>query len=135
MNYWLIKSEPDCYSFDDLTRDKKTFWDGVRNFQARNNIRQMKIGDELLFYHSNVGKEIVGVAKVVKEAYPDPTAKGDDWSVVDVKPSKKFTTPVTLADIKAIPALSKMAFLKQSQLSVSPVTKTEFEYIVRKGNQ
>ncbi len=133
MNYWLLKSEPHKYSFFDLVRDKKTVWDGVRNFQARNNLRAMREDDHALYYHSNEGKEIVGTAKIVKEAYADPTAKDGDWNVVEIAPVKKFAATVTLEQIKATPKLKGMALLKQSRLSVSPVTKEEFELIVRMG--
>lgn len=134
MTYWLVKSEPYKYSFDDLLRDKRTFWDGVRNFQARNFIREMKKGDQVLYYHSNKGKEVVGVAEVVKEAYPDHTAKEGDWSMVDVKPVKKLKTPVSLKQIKAEPVLQNMYLIKQARLSVMPVTKKEFEKILKLGN-
>lgn len=134
MNYWLMKSEPFKYSFDQLLKDKKTLWDGVRNFQARNNLRAMRKGDQAFFYHSNEGKEIVGIVEIVKEAYPDPTAKDEDWSVVDIKPIKKFSSPVTLIDIKSASTLRNMALLKQSRLSVSPVTKSEFEFIYKMGD-
>lgn len=133
MNYWLLKSEPHKYSFFDLVRDKKTIWDGVRNFQARNNLRAMKLNDHALYYHSNEGKEIVGVAKIIKEAYPDPTAKEGNWSVVEIAPIEKLETTVTLEQIKATPKLKSMALLKQSRLSVSPVTKEEFNLIVEMG--
>lgn len=131
MNYWLVKSEPFKYSFDDLIRDKTTYWDGVRNFQARNNLRAMKTGDHALFYHSNEGKEIVGIAQVVKTAYPDPTAKDGDWSVVDVKPVKKLSKPVTLNKIKETPKLKNIALIKQSRLSVMPISKLEYNTILK----
>lgn len=134
MNYWLMKSEPFKYSFDQLLKDKKTLWDGVRNFQARNNLRAMKKGDQAFFYHSNEGKEIVGIAEIIKEAYADPTAKDEDWSVVDIKPVRKLNSPVTLVDIKATATLKNIALLKQSRLSVSPVTKSEFEFICKMGD-
>ena len=133
MSYWLIKSEPFKYSFDQLLKDKKTLWDGVRNYQARNNLRAMKKNDLLLFYHSNEGKNIVGIAKVIKEFYPDPTAKEGDWSVVDIAPVKKLTKTVSLEDIKSNPLLKNMAFLKQGRLSVSPVTKTEYDILLKMG--
>lgn len=134
MQYWLIKSEPVKYSFDDLRRDKKTHWNGVRNFQARNNLRAMKKGDALLFYHSNEDKAIIGTAEVMREAYPDDSATDGDWSMVDVKVLQKLATPVTLATIKAHPVLSKMQLVKQSRLSVLPVTKAEFELVLELGN-
>jgi predicted RNA-binding protein with PUA-like domain len=121
---FLIKSEPSVYSFDDLLRDGSTTWDGVRNYEARNNLRAMKNGDLLLYYHSNEGKEIVGVARVAKAAYQDPKTE-DDWSAIDVEPVKKLKVPVTLAQAKAHPMLSKMALVKKSRISVSPVTEGE----------
>jgi predicted RNA-binding protein with PUA-like domain len=133
MAHWLIKSEPDTYSFDQLVKDKKTRWDGVRNFTARNNLRAMKKGDLALFYHSNEGKEVVGVAEVVREHYPDPTADGKDFSAVDFAPVKAFAAPVTLAEIRATPKLADMVLLKQGRLSVSPVTKVEFDAVLAMG--
>ena len=130
MNYWLIKSEPFKYSFDQLLTDKKTFWDGVRNYQARNNLREMKKGDLLLFYHSNEGKEVVGIAKVAKEAYQDPTTEDANWVVVDVAPVKKLKNPVTLAMVKADKRLDQMALVKSMRLSVQPVKKAEFDIVL-----
>lgn len=129
-----MKSEPYKYSWDDLVKDGWTLWDGVRNYAARNNMREMKVGDQCFYYHSNEGKEIVGIAEVIKEHYPDPTAEGDRWSVVDIKPLQKFSKPVTLADIKADPKLAKIEMLRLNRLSVSRITKTEFEYIKSLGN-
>jgi predicted RNA-binding protein with PUA-like domain len=129
MAYFLVKSEPDVYSFDALVKEKRTAWDGVRNFEARNNLRAMKNGDLLLYYHSMEGKEIVGVAKVVREAYQDPTTE-DDWSAVDVVPVKKLARPVTLAEVKAHKTLSKMALVKKSRISVVPVTPKEYEAVL-----
>jgi predicted RNA-binding protein with PUA-like domain len=126
---FLVKSEPFVYSFDQLTADKKTSWDGVRNFEARNTLRAMKKGDTLLFYHSNEGKEIVGIARVSKEAYADPTTD-EDWSAVEIAPVKKLKTPVTLATIKAHPVLSKMALVKRSRISVVPVTANELALVL-----
>jgi predicted RNA-binding protein with PUA-like domain len=126
MQHWLVKSEPDCYSWDDLCREGTGTWDGVRNFQARNNLRAMKRGDRCLFYHSNIGKEIVGVCEVVEEHFPDETAQDGDWSAVRVKPAERFEAPVTLAAIKADPQLAEMALLRQGRLSVAPVTEAEF---------
>ncbi len=134
MQYWLMKSEPYKYSWDDLVKDGWTLWDGVRNYAARNNMREMKVGDQCFYYHSNEGKEIVGIAEVIKEHYPDPTAEGDRWSVVDIKPLQKFTKPVTLADIKADKKLAKIEMLRLNRLSVSRVTKKEFDYIKSLGN-
>ncbi len=131
MNYWLVKSEPFKYSWNQLKQDKQTMWDGVRNYTARNNLRAMKKGDLVFFYHSNEGLEIVGIAKVVKEYYPDPTVEGDTWSVVDLKPMKDLKKSVTLSSIKQNEKLSQMQLVKQSRLSVSAVTKNEFEEILK----
>ncbi|PZR38993.1 MAG: EVE domain-containing protein [Azospira oryzae] len=128
MNYWLMKSEPDVYSWDDLVRDKKATWDGVRNYQARNNLKAMKKGDLVLIYHSNIGKEIVGIAKIVKENFPDP--KDTDWVVVDIAPEKKLKTPITLAQVKADKRLTEMALVKAQRLSVQPVRKEEFDLVL-----
>lgn len=132
MSAWLIKSEPSVYPFEQLQKDKKTVWDGVRNFEARNNLRAMKRGDLCLFYHSNEGKAVVGVAKVVKEAYPDPTSD-EDWSVVEVAPVAPLAVPVTLADVKKHPLLSEMALVRRSRLSVTPVTDAELRTILTAG--
>jgi predicted RNA-binding protein with PUA-like domain len=126
---FLIKSEPSVYSFDDLLRDGSTTWDGVRNYEARNNLRAMKKGDLLLYYHSNEGKEIVGLARVAKAAYQDPKTE-DDWSAVDVVPVKKLKTPVTLAQAKAHPLLSKMGLVKKSRISVTQVTPEELAAVL-----
>lgn len=130
MNYWLVKSEPNKYAWEQLLKDKQTFWEGVRNYTARINLRAMKKGDLVLYYHSNIGKEVVGVAKVVKEAYQDPTTK-DDWSAVDIKPVKTLSKPVTLAEIKADKSLQEMKLVKQGRLSVMPVTTKEFNTILK----
>lgn len=129
--YWLVKQEPDSYSWDDFVADKGCEWDGVRNYQARNNLRAMKKGDLVLFYHSVSEKQVVGVAKVVREAYPDPTAKEGDWSCVDLKPVKAVKTKVTLADIKAEKKLADMVLLRNARLSVQPMTSKEFEVILK----
>jgi len=129
-SYWLAKSEPYKYPYTQLEQDERTRWDGVRNFEARNNLRAMKKGDLLLFYHSNEGKEIVGIARVVKEAYADPTAEEGDWSVVDIAPHKALKKPVSLATIKADPALANMQLLRRSRLSVVPVSPEEFRHIL-----
>lgn len=129
MAYWLAKSEPYVYSWEQFEKDKGTFWDGVRNYSARLHLRAMKKGDEVFFYHSNEGMAIVGIAKVTKEAYQDPTTD-EDWSVVDLKPVKQLKNPVTLAKIKADSRLQNMALIKISRLSVSPVTKSEWETIL-----
>ena len=131
MSTWLIKSEPHVYAFSQLVTDKKTSWEGVRNFEARNNLRAMKKGDLALYYHSNEGKEIVGIAKIVKTAYRDPTApKDEDWSTVDVAPVKPLAHPVTLAAIKSNKKLAKMALVKKARISVVPVTKAEFDEVL-----
>ena len=132
-SYWLIKSEPDAYSWTKLVADGKTRWDGVRNFTARNNLRAMKVGDLAFYYHSNEGKEIVGVARVRKAAYADPTAKEGDWSAVDFEPAFALVAPVTLATIKATPSLSTMQLVRLSRLSVCAVTKEEFAAILAMG--
>jgi len=127
---FLIKSEPNVYSFDQLARDGSTTWDGVRNYEARNNLRAMKKGDLLVFYHSNVGKEMVGLARVKRPAYQDPKTE-EDWSAVDVEPVKKLKKPVTLAQVKAHPILSKMALVKKSRISVVPVTPEELALVLK----
>jgi predicted RNA-binding protein with PUA-like domain len=129
--FWLVKQEPSAYSWADLIRDGKTQWTGVRNYTARNNLRAMRKGDEVLFYHSVVGKEIVGTAKIVREAYPDPTATEGDWSAVDVAPEKALPQPVSLEEIKRNPKLKEMALLRLSRLSVQPVTSAEYQEILR----
>ncbi len=129
MSYWLVKSEPLTYSWDQFVKDKKTTWDGIRNYAARLHVRAMKKGDEVLFYHSNEGLEIVGIAKVIKEAYPDPTTK-DDWSAVDLKAHKKLKKPVTLNEIKKDKRLADMALIRISRLSVQPVKEEEWKIIM-----
>ena len=131
--HWLVKSEPFKYSWDDLVKDGSTYWDGVRNYQARNNLREMKVGDYALFYHSNEGKEVVGVAEVTRSAYQDPTTDDDRWVVVDVAPLKPLKVPVTLAQIKADPKLQEIPLVTHSRLSVMPIDKSAFERIVRLG--
>jgi predicted RNA-binding protein with PUA-like domain len=133
MNYWIIKSEPFKYSWDQFKKDKKTCWDGVRNYQARNNLKAMKKGDLLLFYHSNEGMCIVGIAKVVKEYYQDPTTTEDTWVSVDVAPFKALKTPVTLAQIKADEYLKEMQLVKLQRLSVGIVKPEEFDRICLLG--
>ena len=130
MNYWLVKSEPESYSWAALMKDGKTAWTGVRNFAARNNLRAMKRGDGVFFYHSGEGKEIVGIAKVLKAAYPDPTAKEGDWSCVDLVPVKAVAKPVNLQTIKADKILKEMVLARQSRLSVSPVTGQQFNRVL-----
>ncbi|MGC3943938.1 MAG: EVE domain-containing protein [Chryseolinea sp.] len=128
MNYWLMKTEPETFSWDDLIRDKKAGWDGVRNFQARTHLKNMKIGDQAFFYHTGDEKAIVGIAKITKEHYPDPT--DNDWVTVEIVPVKKLKNPVTLAQIKADKRLSDMVLVRASRLSVQPVKADEFEKIV-----
>lgn len=134
MNYWLIKSEPEEYSYQCLEKDGKTMWDGVRNYAARNHIRQMKMGDLVLYYHSVKQKEVVGICKVVKEAYPDPTATKGDWSVVDVAPLKKLKRPVHLHEIKSTPELSEIPLVKIGRLSVMPIEQSAFMKILDLGD-
>ena len=134
MAYWLVKSEPFKYSWDQFVTDKKTFWDGVRNYAARNNLKAMKKGEEVFFYHSNEGLEIVGIAKVVKEFYQDPTTDEEAWVAVDLAPVRKLNKPVTLAQIKANKSLANMAILKLGRLSVTPVTEDEWEEILSLAN-
>lgn len=133
MNHWLVKQEPEKYPWSQFVKDQGTYWDGVRNYQARNNLRAMKKGDHVFFYHSVSEKAIVGVAKVTREAYPDPTAKEGDWSVVDLKPVKAMVEPVTLEQIKAEAKLSEIALIKQSRLSVMPLRSPEFRLILQLG--
>lgn len=135
MKYWLVKSEPGTYSWDDLCRDRRTHWDGVRNFQARNNLRAMRPKDLALFYHSVNERNVVGVARVVSEPYPDPSAKGGDWTVVDLQPAYPLAKPVNLEDVKSDTSLSEMILLRQSRLSVQPVQKSEFDRIVKMGGR
>jgi len=130
MAYWLVKSEPVKYSWDQFVKDGQTFWDGVRNYAARNNLKTMKKGDEVFFYHSNEGLEIVGIAKVAKEAYQDPTTNEDAWVVVDLKPVKKLKSPVSLQQIKGEKRLKNMALLRLSRLSVQPVTEEEWRVVM-----
>ena len=134
MNHWLVKSEPEVYGWSQFVKDKKTFWDGVRNYAARNNLRAMKKGDEVFFYHSNEGMEIVGIASVAKEAYQDPTTDNTNWVVVDLKPMKAIKRPVSLAVIKSTPELSNMELVKNSRLSVQKVTAEEWSKIMELGN-
>jgi len=131
VNYWLVKSEPETYSWSQFVKDGKTAWTGVRNFAARLHLRAMKSGDAVFFYHSGEQKSVVGIARVKKEFYPDPTAKEGDWSCVDLVPVKELTHPVTLAQIKADKILKEMVLARQSRLSVSPVTKEQFERLLQ----
>ena len=133
MQYWLVKQEPEDYSWSDLEKDGRTAWTGVRNFQARNNLRSMKKGDLVLFYHSVTEKQVVGVAKVGKEAYPDPTADEGDWSVVDLVPDQALRAPVTLETIKSDSGLKDMRLVRQTRLSVTPVSAAQFKRILKLG--
>jgi predicted RNA-binding protein with PUA-like domain len=130
MSYWLIKSEPSTYSWDKFVKDGETFWDGVRNYAARNHLRAMKMGDEVFFYHSNEGLEIVGIAKVSKEAYQDPSTTEAAWVAVNFKPVKKLKRPVTMQEIKAEKKLQNMALIRLGRLSVQPVTEQEWKMIM-----
>lgn len=135
MAYWLIKSEPSTYSWEQLEKDKKTFWDGVRNYAARNHLKAMKKGDLAFFYHSNEGLEIVGIAKVVKEAYQDPTTSEEAWVAVDFAPYKKLKKPVRLAEIKTKKELADMALVRLGRLSVQPVTDKEWETVMKMAGE
>ena len=135
MKHWLVKSEPYKYSWSDLQKDGWTYWDGVRNYQARNNLRAMRRGDKVLYYHSNEGMEVVGVARVRREAYPDPTSETDRWSVVDIEPIQALKRPVTLQEIKQEPALEDMAMVQQSRLYVMPVIKEHYDIILEKSRK
>lgn len=134
MAYWLVKSEPFKYSWDKFNEDKQTMWDGVRNYAARNNLKAMKKGDEVFWYHSNEGLEIVGIAKVAKEFYQDPTTDAPNWVVVDLKPFKKLKKPVTLETVKTDKRLANMALVRLGRLSVQPVTDEEYKIIMELGN-
>jgi predicted RNA-binding protein with PUA-like domain len=129
--FWLVKQEPSSYSWSDFVVDAQTSWTGVRNYTARNNLRKMRIGDEVLFYHSGEEKAVVGIAKVTRTAYPDPTAKEGDWSTVDLAPIKPLRRPVTLREIKANPRLKGIPLVRQSRLSVMPLAESEFREIVK----
>ena len=133
MARWLVKTEPDAFSWEQQVERGVEPWTGVRSHQAKNNLRAMKKGDRAFFYHSNVGKEIVGVVEVVREAYPDPTADKGDWVCVDMKAVAPLKRPVTLAEIKADPALADMALVRYSRLSVGPVTQAEWDHIAKLG--
>jgi predicted RNA-binding protein with PUA-like domain len=132
--HWLVKQEPETYSWTDFVSDGKTDWTGVRNYQARNNLREMKTGDRVLFYHSGKDKAVVGLAEVVKSAYPDPTADDEQWVAVDLKPVKALKSPVPLAAIRYDKRLSQLPLIRQSQLSVMSLTKDEFDIIVATGD-
>lgn len=131
--HWIVKTEPAAYCWAQLVQEGQTAWTGVRNFQARNNLRAMSIGDLALFYHSVTGKEIVGIARVKKEAYPDPTAAEGDWSCVDLVPEKALAHFVTLEALKKHPTLCQLSLIRQSRLSVIPISREEFDEILRLG--
>ncbi|MDQ6764063.1 MAG: EVE domain-containing protein [Bacteroidota bacterium] len=136
MNYWLVKSEPSVYGWDQFVKDKKTSWDGIRNYAARNNLRDMQIGDEVFFYHSNEGMEIVGIAKVVKKAYQDSTTDNPNWLAVGLKPLKKLKSPISLTQIKSHKELSTMELVRISRLSVQKVSQEEWAVIMNlSGNE
>jgi predicted RNA-binding protein with PUA-like domain len=132
MNYWLVKSEPSAYSWEQFVADGRTQWDGVRNYQARNNLKDMLLGDKVLYYHSNEGLEIVGIAEVVKEYYPDPTAEEGDWVVVDLSPICALQKPITLKEIKTDTRLKDISLVRQSRISVVKITESEFEILTEK---
>jgi predicted RNA-binding protein with PUA-like domain len=133
MKTWLVKQEPETYPWSQFVRDKGTRWEGVRNYQARNHLRAMSVGDHVLYYHSGGERAVVGVARVTKEAYPDPTAPGEDWSVVDLAPIKAFAHPVSLAAVKAEKKLQDIPLVRQSRLSVMPLSSQAFELLVAMG--
>lgn len=132
--YWLVKSEPFKYSWDDFVKEGQTMWNGVRNYAARNNMRAMSVGDQVLFYHSNEGLCVVGIAEVVTTAYQDPTTEDTNWCVVDLKPIKKLKNPVTLKEIKEDPELEGISLVRLGRLSVHSITPQEFKHIVKKGS-
>lgn len=134
MQYWLVKSEPFKYSWEKFNKDGRTFWDGVRNYQARNNLKAMKEGDLVLFYHSNEGKNVVGIAKVVKEFYQDPITDDANWVVVDLSPVETLKNPVSLEQIKAEPSLTDISLVRQGRLSVMPLKAAEFDKILEMGS-
>jgi predicted RNA-binding protein with PUA-like domain len=133
--HWIVKQEPSAYSWTQFVADGQTAWTGVRNFQARNHLRAMRVGDLALFYHSVIGKEVVGIASVVRESYPDPTATEGSWICVDLQPQKALPHPVSLETLKAHPTLCKIGLIRQSRLSVIPVSPEEFDQIVALGTQ
>lgn len=132
-NYWLVKQEPDAYAWERFAADGKTAWTGVRNFQARNNLRAMRAGDRVLYYHSNIGKEVVGCATVEREAYPDPTATEGDWSCVDLVPHKALRRPVTLDELKTDPGTREIPLIRHTRLSVMPIEEAAFRRIAELG--
>ena len=134
MAFWILKSDPDSYSWEELVKDKSTSWDGVRNYQARNNLNAMKKKDIALIYHSNADKAVVGIAEITAPAYPDPTSKEDGWVAVKIKAKKKLKNPVTLDQIKKTKSLKDIALIKNSRLSVQPLTEAEFQTIIEMSN-
>ncbi len=134
MAYFLVKQEPESYSFDEFQNDKKTEWTGVRNYQARNTLGEMKKGDDVLYYHSGGEKAVVGFATVAKAAFQDPTTEDEAWIAVELRAGKKFKNPVTLPEVKAEPKLSEVLLVRNSRISVMPLTKAEFEHLVKMGN-
>ncbi len=134
MNYWLVKSEPAAFSYDRLEQEGATMWDGVRNYAARNNLRAMAVGDLVLFYHSVQGLEVVGICRVTRAAYPDPTAEKGDWSVVDMVPVQRLSRPVSLRTIKETPELQNIGLVRIGRLSVMPLEKSEFDCILQLGD-
>lgn len=135
MAYWLVKSEPSTYSWDDFVKEKQTCWSGVRNYAARLHLRNMKKGEEVFFYHSNEGIEIIGIANVLKEFYPDPTSDEDRWVAVDLKPHKKIKNPVTLEKVKQDKRLANMALVRSGRLSVQPVTDEEWKVVMEMAGE
>jgi len=135
MNYWILKSEPDVYSFDDLVKQGVGTWDGVRNYTARNNLRNMKEGDLAFFYHSNIGKEIVGIVKVVGEAFPDPTIQDERWVAIEVMAENRLYKPISLAQLKSDAAIQHIGLVRMSRLSVIPIDKEDFYYILKLSKQ
>ena len=131
--YWLVKTEPNAYSWDDLVEDGWTYWDGIRNYEARNNLHKMAVGDLLLYYHSGKSRTVVGIAEVTREHYQDPTTDDQRWSAVDIKPVQALTRPVTLAEIKRDSRLSEMVLVRRSRLSVTPVRETEYGIVLAMG--
>jgi predicted RNA-binding protein with PUA-like domain len=134
-NFWLVKQEPSSYSWSDFLADGQTAWTGVRNYAARNNLRKMREGDEVLFYHSGEDKAVVGIARVTRPVYPDPTAKEGDWSAVDLAPVKELPRPVPLREIKASPRLKNIQLVRQSRLSVMPLAESEFREILKMASR
>lgn len=134
MNYWLVKSEPAKYAWDTFEKEGRTSWDGVRNYQARNNLNAMRTNDLVLYYHSNEGKAVVGIAKVIKEAYPDPTSTENGWVAVDLVPDQRLPKPITLQQLKADKRLENIGLLRQTQLSVMPLKAEEFDLIISLGS-